>query len=83
MVFGDRETYLWDRETYFWDTPRIYTLLFHSLEFDIQFNIANSSQYQGTASASITLGVAWKFYKFVFKDKQIKWQRSFFSKRIA
>ncbi len=31
-----------------------YALLFHSLEFDIEFNIANSSEYQGTASASVT-----------------------------
>ncbi len=35
----------------------IYTLLFHSLEFDIEFNIANSFQDEGTASISVTFGV--------------------------
>ncbi len=34
-----------------------YMLLFHSLEFDIEFNIINSSQYLGIASASVTFGV--------------------------
>ncbi len=34
-----------------------YTLLFHSPEFDIEFNIANSSQYLGTASISAAFGV--------------------------
>ncbi len=30
-----------------------YTLLFHSLEFDIELHIANSSEYQGGASTSV------------------------------
>ncbi len=47
-----------------------YTLLFQSLEFDIEFNIANTSQYLNTASSNVTFGVPLMFFIFfVFISK--------------
>ncbi len=59
----------------------INTLLFHSLEFDIDFNIANSSQYLGTASTSVTFGVPLEYVFYILslfqRLKQIDEQCSF------